>query len=505
MKERRPPFGGPRRQRVFEAAELGHEISKADYAKQVPVLRAGLLQAQGDLAAARVPLILIVSGADGGGKSETVNRLHEWFDPRGLETNVFGPLSDEERDRPAYWRFWLSLPPRGRVGMFFGSWYTDPIIRRTYRKCSGAEFDRSLSRIEFFEQQLAQDGALIVKLWLHLSRKAQKKRLSKLEKDPKTRWRVSPLDWKHFKLYDRFVKYSEQALQRTDTGFAPWTVIEATDDRYREITVGRTVLEAIQKRLATKKDAVAPPRMVVPSGDVVSVLDRVDVKKSISPKEYDYKLARLQGRLNRLSRAAWEKKVSSVLVFEGWDAAGKGGTVRRLTSAMDARLYRVVPIAAPTDEERAHQYLWRFWRHIPRAGRVTIFDRSWYGRVLVERVEGFAREDEWKRAFLEINEFEDQLVEHGTAVTKFWVHISKDEQLRRFKERQKTEFKQYKITDEDWRNRKQWEAYEAAINEMVVRTSTRRAPWVIVAGNDKRFARIQVLEAVCRRLEKALG
>ena len=489
---------------MFEAAELGHEISKAEYEKEVPLLRAGLLQAQRDLMAARVPLILIVSGADGAGKSETVNRLHEWFDPRGLETNVFGPLSDEERDRPAYWRFWLSLPARGRVGMFFGSWYTDPIIRRTYRQSGGAEFDRSLSRIEFFEQQLAQDGALIVKLWLHLSKKAQKKRLTKLESDPKTRWRVGPTDWKHFKLYDRFVKYSEEALQRTDTGFAPWNVIEATDDRYREIAVGRTVLEAIKARLSEKKAEAALPKKSVLSEDVVSVLDRVDLHQTLSAKDYDRKLAQLQGKLNRLARAAWEKKVSSVLVFEGWDAAGKGGTIRRLTSAMDARLYRVVPIAAPTDEERAHQYLWRFWRHIPRAGRVTIFDRSWYGRVLVERVEGFAREDEWKRAFQEINEFEDQLVDHGTMVTKFWVHISKDEQLRRFKERQKTEFKQYKITDEDWRNRKQWEAYEGAINEMVVRTSTRGAPWVIVAGNDKRFARIQVLAAVCRRLEKAL-
>ena len=490
---------------MFEAAELGHEISKADYEKEVPALRAGLLAAQGELLEARIPLVLIVSGADGAGKSETVNRLHEWFDPRGLETNVFGPLSEEERDRPAYWRFWMSLPPRGRVGMFFGSWYTDPIIRRTYKQSGGAEFDRSLSRIEFFEQQLAQDGALIVKLWLHLPKKAQKKRLTKLEKDVKTRWRVSPLDWKHFKLYDRFVKYSEEALQRTDTGYAPWTVIEATDDRYREITVGRSVLEAMRKRLATKK-AEAPAVVKVESApDVVSVLDRVDLAQTLTAKEYDRKLAQLQGKLSRLSRAAWEKKVSSVLVFEGWDAAGKGGTVRRLTSAMDARLYRVVPIAAPTDEERAHQYLWRFWRHIPRAGRVTIFDRSWYGRVLVERVEGFAREDEWKRAFQEINEFEDQLVEHGIMVTKFWVHISKEEQLRRFKERQKTEFKQYKITDEDWRNRKQWNAYEAAINEMVVRTSTRGAPWVIVAGNDKRFARIQVLETVCRRLEKTLG
>ncbi len=490
---------------MFEAAELGHEISKADYEKEVPVLRAGLLQAQRDLLEAKVPLILIVSGADGAGKSETVNRLHEWFDPRGLETNVFGPLSGEERDRPAYWRFWLSLPARGRVGIFFGSWYTDPIIRRVYRQSGGAEFARGLSRIEFFEQQLAQDGALIVKLWLHLSKKAQRRRLSTLEKDPKTRWRVAPLDWKHFKLYDRFVKYSEQALQRTDTGFAPWTVIEATDDRYREIAVGRTVLEGIKNRLATRKVVTVPPKQAAPPGDVLSVLDRVDLTKTVSAKDYNTALARLQGKLNRLSRRAWEKKVSSVLVFEGWDAAGKGGTVRRLTSAMDARLYRVVPIAAPTDEERAHQYLWRFWRHIPRDGRVTIFDRSWYGRVLVERVEGFASEDEWKRAFLEINEFEEQLAEHGTMVTKFWVHIGKDEQLRRFKEREKTEFKQYKITDEDWRNRKQWDAYEGAINEMVVHTSTRSAPWVIVAGNDKRFARIQVLQTVCRRLQKALA
>jgi polyphosphate:AMP phosphotransferase len=490
---------------MFEAAEQGHEISGRDYEKEVPLLRAELLQAQRDLLAAKVPLILVVAGADGAGKSETVNRLHEWFDPRGLETHVFGPLSDEERDRPDYWRFWLSLPARGRIGMFFGSWYTDPIIRRTYRQTTGADFDTSLSRIEFFEQQLARDGALIVKLWLHLSKKQQKKRLTRLEKKKETRWRVNPIDWKHFKLYDRFVRYSEEALQRTDTPFAPWTVVEASDDRYREITVGRTLLQAIRKRLAHDATVIPEPKPNLPPRDLVAVLDRVDLSKKIGDKEYERRLAKLQARVNELSRRAWEKKVSSVLVFEGWDAAGKGGTIRRLTAAMDARLYRVVPIAAPTDEERARQYLWRFWRHIPRAGRVTIFDRSWYGRVLVERVEGFAREDEWRRAFEEINEFEDQLCAHGMMVTKFWVHISKEEQLRRFKERQKTEFKQYKITDEDWRNRKQWDAYEQAVSEMVARTKSRGAPWVIVAGNDKRFARIQVLEAVCQRLEKVLG
>jgi len=494
---------------MFEAAELGRKIPKAEYQKQVPELRAGLLEAQRALRDAKVPVIVVISGADGAGKGETVNRLLEWLDPRGVEANVFGPLSDEERDRPPSWRFWRTLPAKGRVGIFFGSWYTDPIIRRVYGATKNAEFDLELARVAAFEQMLAEDGALILKFWLHLSRKGQKKRLRDLEKDPRTRWRVSALDWKHFKLYDKFVRVSEQALRRTDTGYAPWYVVEAVDDRYRELMVGRTLLESIRKRLATGKAAPkavpAPPPPPPPGPESArSVLDAVDLEKKLSDKEYEKKLPLLQGRLAKLSRGAWERGISTVAVFEGWDAAGKGGSVRRLTEAMDARLYRVVPIAAPTDEERAQHYLWRFWRHIPRAGLVTIFDRSWYGRVLVERVEKFAREDEWMRAYQEINDFERQLVEHGIVVMKFWVHISQEEQLRRFQDRQKTAYKQHKITDEDWRNREKWEAYEIAVNDMIVRTSTREAPWTIIAGNDKKTARLQILQTFCDRLEKAV-
>jgi polyphosphate kinase 2 (PPK2 family) len=288
-------------------------------------------------------------------------------------------------------------------------------------------------------------------------------------------------------------------------------LVEAADYRYRELLVGRTLLAALRERIdhgqapvpagPAAKPAARPPAATEAT---VGILDRVDLSQALSDADYDKRMVKAQERLGRLSREAHDSNVSSVAVFEGWDAAGKGGAIRRVTAAMDARHYQVVPIAAPSDEERAHHYLWRFWRHIPRAGLVTIFDRSWYGRLLVERVEGFAREDEWRRAYLEINDFEQQLVDHGIVVTKFWIHLSSEEQLARFKEREGTAYKRHKITDEDWRNREKWDAYVAAINDMVARTSSTDAPWVIVAGNDKRFARVQILESLVKRLQKAL-
>jgi polyphosphate:AMP phosphotransferase len=351
---------------------------------------------------------------------------------------------------------------------------------------------------------LAADGALIVKLWLHCPKKAQKKRLKKLEEEG----RLAPDEWKRFKLFDRFTKISGRALRRTDTGVAPWQVIESTDRRYREFTAGTLLLNALQARLeqtaaAASKKAVLPGSARRPAVRV-SVLDHVDLTPRLSVAEYGRQLERQQTALSQLVWAANEQKRSMVLVFEGWDAAGKGSSIRRVTQAIDPRLYRVVGIAAPTDEERAQHYLWRFWRHLPRAGFVTIFDRSWYGRVLVERVEGFARPEEWSRAYHEINEFEEQLVEHGIVVNKFWLHISPAEQLKRFKEREAVAHKRYKITEEDWRNRKQWDDYKAAIDEMVARCGTEFAPWTIVAANDKRHARIQILKTIVQRLREAL-
>ena len=490
---------------MFEAAELGRSVSREDYEAQLPKLRAGLLEAQFRLRSSKLPVIIIVTGADGAGKGDVVHRLNEWLDPRGMDTQAFWLTSDEESERPPYWRFWRVLPARGRIGVFFGSWYTRPIVRRLAGKLKNRALDAELDRIAGFERMLAEDGAVIIKLWLHLSVEEQARRFRDVEKNPEKHWRILPTDWHSPKLHSRFREISERAVRHTDSAAAPWQVVEAGDDRYRDLTVGQIVLTSLQAALKQKLahgPKVAAKRTPVTAG--VTVLDRVDLSQALAEDDYARKLEKYQAKLNRLTWAAYEKRRSTVLVFEGWDAAGKGSSIRRVTEAIDPRLFRIFPVASPTDEERAHHYLWRFWRHLPRAGMIRIYDRSWYGRVLVERVEGYAREDEWQRAYREINDFEEQLVEDGMVMGKFWLHLSKEEQLRRFKQREEVSFKRYKITPDDWRNRAKWEQYSAAVNEMVRRTSTKSAPWTLVAGNDKKFARIQILKTICRSLEEAL-
>jgi polyphosphate kinase 2 (PPK2 family) len=278
------------------------------------------------------------------------------------------------------------------------------------------------------------------------------------------------------------------------------------------LQVGEILLDAMQKRLevAARKKEETPVTEASnkddgsPTAKPITILTKADMSAKLDRKKYKRLLAKYQGELNVLHRKAHDQKLSTVLVFEGWDAGGKGGAIRRLTAALDARNVQIIPIAAPTDEERAHHYLWRFWRHLSRAGRVTIFDRSWYGRVMVERVEGFATEKEWRRAYAEINAFERQLVESGIVLVKFWLHVTKEEQLRRFEERKNTPFKRWKITDEDWRNREKWDLYEIAVHDMIERTSKRVAPWIVVEGNDKPHARVKVLRSVCNKLRKAV-
>jgi len=495
---------------MFESAELGHKVTKARYKREAPKLRKELLDAQYDLKQnGTFPVIIIIGGVDGAGKGETVNLLNAWMDPRLIQTHTFDAPSDEERERPAMWRFWRALPPKGRVGILFGSWYTTPIVERVYGRTKGTELDHAIADIIDFEKMLVHEGALILKFWFHLSKEKQKKRLKALQKDPKTRWRVTDRDWKHFTLYDKFRKVSEHTLRQTSVGEAPWLVVEGEDPEYRSLTVTKAILEGIRSRLerTKKKHSIAPSDAapLLPPIDGVQVLDRLDQTLTIPKKKYDKALEEWQGKLNLLTRdARFKQKHGVVAVFEGNDAAGKGGSIRRVTAALDARQYDVIPVAAPTEEERAQPYLWRFWRHLPRTGRVTIFDRSWYGRVLVERVEGFCSEADWMRAYSELNDFEEQMTESGIVVVKFWLSITKEEQLVRFKEREKIGFKRFKITQEDWRNRKQWDAYARAVHDMVERTSSEHAPWTLVEANDKHYARIKILRTLARAVEDAL-
>jgi polyphosphate:AMP phosphotransferase len=492
---------------MFESAELGHTVDKAAYAQEVPALREALLNAQFDLGAAkRFPVIILIAGLDGAGKSATTSTLNEWMDPRYIRTHGTSEPSDEELERPHMWRVWRELPPKGRIAIFDGSWYHWPIFERAAGRISKDRFDQALEEVRRFEQMLIDEGALILKFWMHLSRRAQKERLKKLEKDPLTRWRVTPRDWEHFKQYDLFQELSERALRRTSTAAAPWTQVEATDPRYQKVTVGRIVLEQVRQRLDRPDPQPAliqaPPSR--PSFDGLNILRALDLSPRLEKAEYQLELEQYQGRLNLLTRHKAFRDHSVILVFEGMDAAGKGGSIRRITQAVDARLCTITPIAAPSEEERAQPYLWRFWRNLPRRGRFAIFDRSWYGRVLVERVEGFCAEADWMRAYGEINDFEEQIARSGGILLKFWLSISQEEQLRRFQERQQSPFKRFKITPEDWRNRDKWGAYEAAVCDMLDRTSTGIAPWTLVPSEDKNFGRIKILRTLCERLEEKL-
>ena len=494
---------------MFESAELGHKISKTKYKEMLPTLRADLLSAQIELFKhGEFPVIILISGQDGAGKGETINVLYEWMDARYISTMAFAPPSDEEQERPTMWRYWRALPPKGRIGIFSGSWYSEPIAQRLAGKLSKSEFEVNIDRINRFEQMLINEGALVLKFWFHLSFEGQKQRLKELERNPKTAWRVNKWHWDRLKTYDKLQKVSGHVLRMTNKSKSPWRIVEGTDDRYRYITVGQTILSAINDKLtAIKNGNQQKSASNITKQNTInsrSILSQIDLTLSLSENHYKKQLTLWQRKLAELARDPRLKTRSIICAFEGADAAGKGGAIRRISTALDARQFQIIPVAAPTEEERAQPYLWRFWRHIPRHGRFVIFDRTWYGRVLVERVENFCQEADWSRAYGEINDFEHELLEAGSIVIKFWLQVSQDEQLRRFKQREEIAFKRFKITAEDWRNRKKWNDYQQAVCDMIDRTSTGEAPWTIIEANDKNFARIKILRTLCMKIESEL-
>jgi len=495
---------------VLETIDLDKDVSKAAFQSEFPPLQQRVFELQRELRDARIPLLVLLEGWAGAGKGEAVATLAERLDPRGFKVHALFPPTPDDQARPFLWRYWMRLPERGRLAFFHRSWYWHILDAPAEKAVSSDAVAAATREIVEFERMLVRDGLVLVKLWYHLSAKEQRRRLKKMRADPFERWRVGSEAKSQRKRHERYLAAAEAMLAETDTTEVPWTIVEATDRQFRLLKTFKTVVDAMQRAVDTGAPA-APARAPRASIAVAALkaqptlLDRVDLRRRADERKYARDLPALQIRLRELQFLTHAAGIPTVVVYEGWDAAGKGGNIRRVTELLDPRGFTVVPVAKPEGDEAVHHYLWRFWRHMPRAGFLTIFDRSWYGRVLVERVEGFATDDEWRRAYQEIREFERSLTRFGTVVVKFWLHISPDEQLRRFEERQETPYKRYKITDEDWRNREKMEVYRPAVVDMLRETSTREAPWTIVEAEDKRWARLRTLRVLCERMEQALA
>lgn len=496
---------------MFDTAELGRQVGGAEFRKRERALRTRLLTLQyRTLELARFPVIVDFAGVDGAGKGTTVNMINTWLDPRFIRTIGYTDPTPEEQARPRFWRYWRDLPPKGRTGLYLSGRYSRPLTRRVYGEIDDAGFDARLAEIIRFENALADDGALIIKFWMHLGRADQEVRLQELSADPLRSYRINENARRNHERYEDFVAAAEKIITRTNRAGASWTIVEGSDTNFRHLAVGEQLAAALERHLDQRgHDDGRGQETPIPRRDnaapAATVFDKLDLTTSVDVKNYRSELARQQARLGELGRRAAAEGQSTVLVFEGPDASGKGGAIRRAVWSLDARAYRVHQFAAPNDLERSHHYLWRFWRRLPRAGHVVVFDRSWYGRVLVERAECFAAEAEWRRAYNEINDFEAQIVGRGILLLKFWLQISSDEQLARFEKRAKSPYKRWKLTDEDWRNRDMWDTYQQLGHEMVRYTSTGEAPWILVEGNDKRHARLKVLDTINRHLAGRLG
>ena len=485
---------------------MARATPKKDFASVLAPLRDALLQAQVLLHEDKpFAIALIVTGLPTAGRSETVNQFLEWLNPKYVKVHALEAPTKESRTRPPLWRFWNSLPARGEIAIYFTGWYDDYLLPALFDPKKAARHEqRTVERIRQLEAMLIRDRVRIVKLHLHVDEKLQKERIKKLRQDKAKQWRVTDEElWlaRHYRKVDRIFS---RCLESTSSPVAPWHIVDGADHDRRAFETGSLLLQEIELGLKRARHAVPATQVAAPVvGDVTVFPTRQD-GDAIADDAYDAELEKLQGRLALLTRENKFAKRGVVLAFEGMDAAGKGGAIRRVTAALDARQYSVIPVSAPSPEEAARPYLWRFWRHISCRGELTIYDRSWYGRVLVERVRDLAAEADWRRAYDEINEFEKQLTEHGLIVVKFWLAIGKDEQLKRFEERDNDPLKAFKVDPEDWANRRFYDDYQRAASDMIKRTDTKHAPWMVVEADDKKYARLKVLRAVCEAIEKAI-
>lgn len=495
---------------MLDKIDLKKKMDKEEYKTEIDVLEQRLNSLQQKIKELGIPVIIVFEGWSSSGKGTLISKLLNPLDPRYFNVYTLNRVSEESLMRPVLWSYWTKTPLKGRISILDKSYHRinlpEGIDDWNLKELTQNKFYYDVNA---FEKQLSDDGTLIIKLFIHISKEEQKRRLEKLQKDPETKWRVNKRNFIQNENYDKYLKLYEDMIYQTNSSINLWNIIEADDSRYATVKIFKTIINRIEQEVKRRTETVIDKNIETPKIDIiepsVSILDSVDLSKTISDEEYKEKIDYYQKKIRKLGYKMYTKRKSVVIVYEGWDAAGKGGNIKRLTQKLDPRGYEVVPIASPSKEELDHHYLWRFWNKMPKDGHLAIFDRSWYGRVMVERIEGFCSESEWKRAYREINDMELHMANHGTFIVKFWLHIDKDEQLARFKSRQEDPLKQYKITDEDWRNRDKWDKYETAVNEMLFRTSTEYAPWVIVESNNKKYARIKVLKYVVENLEKFLG
>ncbi len=493
----------------WEHVDLNAKMEKKEYRELMDTLEPKLSRLQRECRAAGIPVVILFEGLDGAGKGRLINQLIEGLDPRGFQVHSFEKATDEEKRRPYLWRFYTCLPPAGRIAIFDRGWYTRMQLDRFHKDMGEEEIRQARFEVTALEKQLADAGYVIIKFFLVISREEQEKRFLKLEEAKETQWRVTKKDWKRNKKYHKFLNISKEMIEQTEAPYAPWTIIPSTDFYFASAKIITQAASAMEQALALKNSRKRgrpgrPKSAVVLKRIRTAPLSHADLSLSLDQEAYKDQLEPLQQRLSDLHNIIYQKKIPVVLAFEGWDAGGKGGAIKRLTRCLDPRGCQVHPVSAPTDLEKSYHYLHRFWINMPKSGHISIFDRSWYGRVMVERIEGFCKPDEWKRAYGEINDMEQILAAQGCIILKFWMHIDQDEQLARFHERQNDPEKQWKITDEDWRNRAKWEQYETAVNEMIARTSTSWAPWIIVEGNSKYYARIKVIQTVISAIEARL-
>ncbi len=470
---------------------------------EIKALREELIPLPQQMRDQKLPMLVLLEGWAAAGKGQLIKELISEMDPRFY--NVKSPMvvPEEEMRYPFLYPYATAIPENGKILFLDSGWMENTVRKYLSHEITKEEYKRRVRMVNEFERQLRDGGYVVLKLFLHISRKEQYERLKNLAEARETDWRVTAEDrWQH-REYDRFREAYDSFMDKTNEA-VKWHVIDGSGRKAALRDALKLMIEGMKDALTNGRYVGKPFEEEFPLRKMPLLAD-VDLSATISNEEYKKQLKKLQGRLSELHNVIYKKKIPVVLCYEGWDAAGKGGNIRRVAYPLDPRGFDVQPIASPIPPELNRQYLWRFWTRLPRTGHITIFDRTWYGRVMVERLEGFCTEQDWKRAYNEINEFERQLTDWGAVVLKFWIHIDQDTQLARFTDRQNTPEKQWKITDEDWRNREKWPQYEVAVNEMLQKTSTEYAPWHIIESNDKKYARIRTLKIIIKALEKAIA